>query len=368
MASGRGFSLSNWRHPSIIKAPRYSILEGPPSGGGGANWNGGGGGGSGGGTGSNGFGGGGSHNYILIIICGTMVIIVGKVIVEWGYRLLNYGLSGMTQDYLEKTRGLPNKAQGQNRQARVKAVLNATTPLLLSGASLFVMSYIFTAERVREILRSYLAVIEVLAQTFGRALGAALPPQLRETAQRLGHVMAVFGAQIRWLVENVLIRILLWCRTAGILLCSAYLFLKIFSGAAELYKLFEPQGQQVLKSTGSQPVLLFCIGLLKSASVFIIAFLPKNFVLVGSGVLIGALALPGVYYEPLATFVLSYPTFAKVVSCVAGRWCCIIFVGYMANTATLRRFLPFFVGAGYLFGVYQLAMTATPNLLPITPS
>lgn len=369
--SGGGFvyGLNKAKAPrdSGGKAPRYSILvdSGPPGGGGAS-----GGYGGRGGSGGNWNGGGGHFGgYLMVfILCGSGLLLL-RVVYDYCshylYAKAEEAFRAMMKDYHQKT----EKVLGSDRH-KLSAVLKAATPLLLSGASLFVMSYIFNPERVRAIFSVVANLIALLAQELGRALVAALPHQLREAAQQLGHVLAVLSAHLRNILENVVLPALLWCRAAGIVICCAYL---LFNGACELYKLLEPQ-VALTAATDSDPreaVLLFCLGLLKSASVFILAFLPKNkaALALGGGVLIGgAILAPPHYYQPLATFVLSSPTFAKVVGCVAGRWACIIFVGYMANTATLRRFLPLFVGAGYFFRVYELAMTATPNLLPITPA
>ena len=60
------------------------------------------------------------------------------------------------------------------------------------------------------------------------------------------------------------------------------------------------------------------------------------------------------------------PEFNSMVSCVAGRWCLILITGNLVrNESALKNYsLPFFCML-YVLRVYQLAFSATPNMLPL---
>nr|BBN51382.1 hypothetical protein [Halimeda borneensis] len=77
----------------------------------------------------------------------------------------------------------------------------------------------------------------LISQAVGRLLLQLKPPQLREAAQRIGHLIIQFENILLYCVNDVVIPVALYCRTLGLLIVKIYFLFKLTLLGVELYKL-----------------------------------------------------------------------------------------------------------------------------------
>ena len=137
------------------------------NGGGGSNWN----------NGSNNSGGwepsnndsGGSNLVVLGLFCLTL----GKLLFDYGYKLVHRTQEPATQDFLNKVNDLKQMQVQKSEEVRLalKAeFLQAATRLAITGTVLFTLSYLLNPERLRAIFEGLAAVIRLLLAELGHAL------------------------------------------------------------------------------------------------------------------------------------------------------------------------------------------------------
>ena len=167
---------------------------------------------------------------------------------------------------------------------------------------------------------------------------AVLPPELRAAAQRIGQGIAALGRQIRYIVDKIILPIALFLRNAGIVFGSTFVLLKCISLGAKLYALLQARGagkaveviqavQETALGVSTDLVESYVIGVCKSASFFLIAFLPKTKrPLITEGIAIAALTYvlcsdPYRVFPQIASQLLSSnPQIFKMFSCIAAAF------------------------------------------------
>nr|YP_009519615.1 hypothetical protein [Udotea flabellum]AYC65642.1 hypothetical protein [Udotea flabellum] len=349
---------------------KLSFANLPEGSSGGGNDNSGGNWGSGGGNDNSGgnWGSDGSNPYFFIFLGGS-IIIAANIAARYGYKLIRESSEKLIPEMSEKV-----------NQLKKKPKWGSLTLVLLSGTMIVVLSYVFNPQRVQAFFELLAECIRLFFDEFGRILLELVPPQLYEFTERIAHLVEQIGNYVYRLMNEVVLPIVLFCRTFGIFVLKIFILLKLLSLFGELYKVYGPAFYQTLNPlavsaqnaflTGSEPIELFVINLLRSASVFVVALVPKNLnkliqILASVGMVSLFLVVPNLYYQKLAAYFFYSPEFTKVVSCIAGRWCLILLIGNMTNQdSTLRRYSLFFYISLYFLQVYQLAFSATPNMLP----
>lgn len=377
----------------FVMAPRPTNANGPLRGGGG-HWNNGGGGdwnNGGGGDDSNWHNGGGGDfdggdprwNYVGFILFGGAIVIIGKIIgqiiVDNGYTIIKKNLDKL----LSSTKKQIDDVKTKNT-LHLRRSLPSLLPVLASGPALVVLSYLFHPQRLRQLVECLAEIGAILAQQIGRLLLQALPPQLREAAQRLGHFIEIVGVQLRRFVDQVVVPVALYGRALGLLLVKVYFLLKLASLGMELYKVcgkavpeaVVTQAHQIaeaLSGAGEVSIVLFVENFLKSVSLLVVGLIPVSqdvpkFVrLLGRGCIVSfVVSTNGRFFvQKVASGLLSYPIVVSLCGCIAGRWAMIVLtVNIARGDTTLRRYSVPFIALLYVLRVYELAMTATPNFLP----
>ena len=322
---------------------------------------------------NNGGGGDPRWNYFGFIVFGGAIVIIGKIIVDYGYKII--------QNNLEK---LLSSTKKQIDDIKTKNTLHRSLPSLLpvlaSGPALVVLSYLFHPQRLRQLVELLTEMGNILAQQIGRLLLMALPPQLQEAARFIGHFIQVVGAQLGRFVDQVVLPVALYGRALGILMVKVYFLLKLASLGLEVYKVcgkaVVAQAHQIaeaLSGTGEASIVLFVENFVKSVSLLVVGLipipkdLPKFIRILGRMCIVSfVVSADGRFFvQKVANGLLAYPLVVSLCGCIAGRWAMILLTVNIARwDTTLRKYsLPFGVLL-YVFRVYELAMTATPNFLP----
>ena len=372
--------------PFVI-APRPTNASGPLRGGGGhwnnGHWNNGG-----GGDDSNWHNGGGGDfdggdprwNYFGWIVFFGAIIIIGQIIVDYGYKNFRKNL----EKFLSSAKKQIDDVKTKNTLP-LRRRLPSLLPVVLSGPALVVLTYLFHPQRLRELVERLAEMGAILAQQIGRLLLLALPPQLQAAAQRLGHFIEIVGAQLGRFMDQVVLPVALYGRTLGLLLLKVYFLLKLASLGMELYKVcgkvvpdsVVAQAHKIvstLSGAGEASIVLFVENSLKSVSLLVIGLIPipqdvpKFIRILGRTCILSfVVSVNGRFFvQKVASGLLSYPLVVSLCGCIAGRWAIILLTMNLVRGDTiLKKYsLPFGILL-YVLRVYELALTASPNFLPI---
>nr|AYC64004.1 hypothetical protein [Halimeda micronesica] len=317
---------------------------------------------------------------------------------DYGYKIFASGSDKylqVTQKQLDQAR----ESENAGIEPRKRAIAAALVPVLFSSSALAILSYVLNPERLREIFELLADAIVILAQELGRVLLALIPPQLQILAERVGDAISFIGAYTRQILEQVVIPVLLYARTFAIWFMSAFLVFKLVSLGAEIYQAFSASGiaqnvnvpaevtakaLQVADTVGAitaeDSPNLFLVQFIKAVSLLCLGLVPapefglsklKGLVRFGH-----LLAIFGVYslvlqdtkhITQLASSALqASPELNSMVSCIAGRFCLIIITGNIVrNESALKNYSFPFAFMLYFLRVYQLAFSASQNLLPM---
>lgn len=327
-------------------------------------------------------------NFIGIILLGGAGIIIGKIILNYGYKIVIYGYSGLKQRFLKKAENIKNPHYGQQR---IFAVFRSAVPALISGTVVVVLAYVINPQHFHQLVEALEGVFILIARQLGRLLLQLIPPQLHQLANQIGHFIENFGEYVRQFVNQVVVPVLLYGRQLIIFGASLYFLFQLASLGIELSKFLQfkvptaavtqAKDLTVSLSGSGASIELFVLNYLKSVSLLVVALIPlpkTMFPLPSSkGVLkvvrfCGTVCIvcfvvkdPYQYIKQLAQFLLSYPLVLNLCSCIGGRWGIILITANIARSdMTLKKYSVPFGVLLYFLRVYQLAMIATPNLLP----
>nr|BBN51383.1 hypothetical protein [Halimeda borneensis] len=138
----------------------------------------------------------------------------------------------------------------------------------------------------------------------------------------------------------------------------------------ELYPLLS-HITEAISDSSLELILLFCVNFLKAISILLIGLLPwpkagdkvdKALIL---GTKISAMYLLVLNPCNFASHLLSIESVVQLCSSIASRWAIIIVTGNLVGRDSRLR--PYSVPFGimlYFLRMYELAMTASPNMLP----
>nr|AYC64617.1 hypothetical protein [Halimeda minima] len=303
-------------------------------------------------------GGDGGYNFFVLILFGSGVIVIGRVIGDYGYKILASGIEKYLQITQKELDQAGEPAASAGIEPRKRAIAAALVPVLFSGSALAVLSYVLHPERLREIVALLADVIALLVQELGGVLLQLIPPELQELAHRVGAALEFIGGYARQLLEQVVIPVLLYARTFGIWFVSAFFVFKLVTFGVELYQILAASGafnvhvppevqakaveiaDVIGAITAEDSPALFLIQFSKAISLLVVGLVPVPSVSVLPKSVVKLLhlsAIAGVYglvlqdtrhISQLASQALqASPEFCSMVSCIAGRWCLIIIIG-----------------------------------------
>nr|AYC63994.1 hypothetical protein [Halimeda micronesica] len=346
-----------------------------------------------------------NNNYVILFLFGSGVIVIGRVIGDYGYKILSFASDKylqVTQNQLDQAREPENAGiePGRSKSRLFRAIKSTSVyQILLTASAISILSYVLNPERLRDIFELLADAIVILAQELGRVLLQLIPPQFHELAHRVGQAIEYMAFYTRQILEQVVIPVLLYARTFAIWFISAFLVFKLVSLGAEIYQAFSASGiaqnvevppevtakalevaDRIGAITAADSPALFLNQFIKAVSLLLLGLVPapefgtkvpKSLVRFGH-----LAAIFGVYslvlqdtrhITQLASSALqASPELNSMVSCIAGRFCLIIITGNLVRreSALKNLSLPFFCML-YVLRVYQLAFSASPNFLLI---